>query len=442
MSRAIQAALIAVPLCYWLFADTVRRQWPAGGESPAIRFAFWGGFDDYNMWREVIEAFHRTNPGVTVRPEWQPLSGYNQKIRQQLLGGVAPDVFMFQDEPFPIYAREQFAPIDAWIENDAEARAMLEDCWPTALDSFRLSDSLRGVPIMGGTVLVYCNLEAFDRAALVRGEAVPIPDADWTLEDFAEMCRRLTIDENADGRIDQFGFLQPHWVYYLPFIWSHGASLLDETRTRWALDGPPAVAAFGFYADLRHRWGVTPMPVEYAGQNSDTAFLSGRVAMCVNGPWFQAFLRETRLRDRVRVVPIPRGPGGNATRVTWDALCISAAVSENRQRSAWKFARFCLTADAQRRFASRLRAVPVRRAVAAEYVRAGGGPGSPAQAFVDSLATARLQPVTPNWNRMSAAVRRHLNSVLLPGKRAVRPEDAVRALASDPAISTAFGGDS
>ena len=31
---------------------------------------------------------------------------------------------------------------------------------------------------------------------------------------------------------------------------------------------------------------------------------------------------------------------------------------------------------------------------------------------------------------------------LLPGERAVRPEDAVRALASDPAISTVFGGDS
>lgn len=431
---------VVAAIGYWLFADTVRHHMPAARPDGEIRFAFWGGYDDYRMWSAVIDAFEDAQPDLTVRPEWHPLSGYTTKIRQQLVAGEAPDVMMFQDEPFPLHAPEQFASLDPFLAEDDEARAMLEDCWPSAVESFRPGASLHAAPVMGGTVLIYCNPDAFERASRVRAEPVTIPDSSWTLDDFTTLCRRLTIDEDGDGRTDQFGLLQPHWVYYLPFVWSHGARLLDDSRTHWALDGPAAVAAFELYADLRHRWTVTPMPMEYAGQNSDTAFLSGRVAMCVNGPWFQAFLRETRLRNRYRVVGIPHGPGGSATRATWDALCIYAKMSPRRQADAWRFVRFCLTTDTQRIFASHLRAIPARRAAAADYVRAGGGPASPSQAFVDSLATARLQPITPDWNTLSSAVRRHLTSVLLTGRTRATPAEAVQALASDPAIQAAFGG--
>jgi ABC-type glycerol-3-phosphate transport system substrate-binding protein len=305
---------------------------------------------------------------------------------------------------------------------------------------------LHGLPIMGGNVLIYCNLDAFDRVSRHHGEPVRVPDGGWTLEEFVALCQLLTIDADGDGRIDQFGFLQPHWVYYLPFIWSHGARLLEQDpaggyslASRWALQGPEAVAALAMYADLRHRWGVTPMPIAYAGQNSDTAFLSGRVAMCVNGPWFQAFLRETALADRYCVVGIPRGPGGSTTRVTWDALCISAKTPAARQADAWQFVRFVLTSEAQEIFASHLRAIPARRSCAGAYTRYGGGVGSPSAVFIENMETARMQPITPAWQSMGRAIRRGFNSVLLDGESRVSAAAAIAALAADPEITGAFG---
>jgi multiple sugar transport system substrate-binding protein len=355
-----------------------------------------------------------------------------------LVAGTAPDVILFQDEPFPRYAVDQFADLDAMLADDPESRRRLADCWPTAARSFEVGGVLRGVPIMGGCVLIYCNIEAFERAGRFHGESVPLPTSGWTLAEFVTTCQRLTIDDNGDGKTDQFAFLQPHWVYYLPFIWSHGARLLDDSRTSWTLEGRQAVSAFAMYADLRHRWGVTPMPIEYAGQNSDTAFLSGRVAMCVNGPWFQAFLRETWLRDRYCVVPIPRGPGGAPTRVTWDALCVYAKLPTTRQADAWRFARFVLTRKAQDVFAEHQRAIPARRSSAGTYIRHGGGAGSPSEAFVRAMETARLQPITPAWQTMARAVRRHLTSVILDGTGRRGPAEAVAALASDRGVTSSF----
>ncbi|MCG8408590.1 MAG: sugar ABC transporter substrate-binding protein [Phycisphaerales bacterium] len=424
---------------YWLFADTVSHYRTSADDPNRIRFSYWGGFTDHEMWREIIAAFEVEHPGLMIKPEWLPLSGYTTKLDQQFVAGTAPDVILFQDEPFPRYAAEQFVDLSGLISEDVETCRRLADCWPTAVSSFEFDGAMRGLPINGGNVLIYCNVDAFERASRFRGRPIPWPSPGWTLEEFVELCRLLTLDEDGDGSPEQFGFLQPHWVYYLPFIWAHGARLLDESRTRWTLEGNEARAAFAMYADLRHRDRVTPAPIEYAGQNSDTAFLSGRVAMCVNGPWFQVFLNKTALKRRYRVVAIPGGSGGHATRVTWDGLCLYAKQSSERKANAWKFARFVLVGHVQEIFARYQRAIPARRSSTAAYVRHGGGGSSPAASFVDAMASARVQPITPHWQAMHRAVRRHLTSVILEGRGRKTPDAALRALAAEADIRRAFG---
>ncbi len=440
LSQCIRV-IAAIGAATWLFGDTLRHYIDRADSDDAIRFAYWGGYEDHVLWTEVVEAFHRHEPTIRIRQEWLPLSGYLAKIDQQLVAGAAPDVFMFQDEPFPRYAESQFLNLDPLFTADNEAAGCLDDCWPTAVASFRDgAGAMRGAPLHGGNVLIYCNPDAFERASRFHHRTIALPEDDWTLDEFVATCRDLTIDENGDGEPEQFGLLQPHWVYYLPFIWSHGAALLDESHSHWTLTGPAAVAAFQFYADLRHRHHVTPSPMEYAGQNSDSAFLSGRVAMCVNGPWYMPYLNETHLRDRYRVVGIPSGAAPSRTRVTWDALCVNAAIDTATREKAWRFVRFTLSDEAQTIFARRQRAIPARRAIGERFIAFGGGPASPAAAFIDAMATARMQPITKDWLPMDAVVRRHLLSVIPDGAARRSAEAAVDALANERVIRETFGG--
>ena len=76
------------------------------------------------------------------------------------------------------------------------------------------------------------------------------------------------------------------------------------------------------------------MPAEQAGMNADTAFFTGRIAMCISGPWLQPFLKTTTLREDYRIIHAPRGPAGRATRVTWDALCIYDPISPRQKQMA------------------------------------------------------------------------------------------------------------
>ncbi len=156
--RPTALTLAACAVGYWLFADTVRHYGVGEAPSPEIRFSYWGGVDDHAMWGRITSAFEARHPGLRVRREWLPLSGYATKIDQQLVAGTAPDVILFQDEPFPRYAVDQFADLDAFLTDDPESRSRLADCWPTAERSFEAGGVLRGVPIMGGCVLIYCNI--------------------------------------------------------------------------------------------------------------------------------------------------------------------------------------------------------------------------------------------------------------------------------------------
>ena len=73
---------------------------------------------------------------------------------------------------------------------------------------------------------------------------VPQPHDNWTIEEFVEVCKKLTADIDGDGRVDQYGFLTPNWIYWLPFHYAFGATYLDSTRTAWTLWGPEAQASY------------------------------------------------------------------------------------------------------------------------------------------------------------------------------------------------------
>lgn len=436
-SRALVALALMTALA-WALAPMVRSAASTSTSEP-LRFSYWGGIDDHRMWSEIVDGFHASQSSVRVRGEWLPLSGYSIKLSQQFIGRTAPDIILFQDEPLPRYA-DEFVELTNWAHSDPALRAYCDDLHPGAREAMQVDSRLRGVPVIGGVTLVYCNLAAFRRAAEYHRRPMLEPRPTWTLDEFVQWCRDLTLDLNGDGRIDQYGFFQPHWVYYLPFMWSCGASLTDETGATWAFAGAPAERAFALYADLRHRWVVTPSPSDYAGQNSDTAFLSGRVAMCVNGPWFQTFLAGTSLEGRYAVLPIPTGPGGSASRATWDGLCLYRGCVGERAAGARQFMNYGLGDSAQAVVARYQRAIPARRSLAATYVEDGGGAGSPAEIFLNELARSRLQRATPDWIEMSRCLARHLTSVLLDGDARRSPAEAISALARERVIRERFAG--
>jgi multiple sugar transport system substrate-binding protein len=431
---ALAAGTVAA-VGWWLFADTVRHHYPAAADPNTISFAHFGTYQDYQTWAQVIAAFERAHPGLHVRQEYVVgmYGAYNTKLRQQMLSRTLPHAFLVQLGPFANLA-DGFADLTELVGDPGDGLD-LANFAPTSVHSFMHQGRIRGLPVSGGNLLIYCNPDCFARAAAHHGRDVPLPDNSWTTARFRELAEELTCDFDGDGQLDQFGFWQPRWVYYLPFLWSFGADVLDESGTTWLLTGSQAEEALRFYQNLRTGDRVSPRPDEVAQMFQDVGFLTGRTAMCVNGPWFQPFLAATSLADRYHVAHIPTGPAGRVTRITWDAVCMAPDLAPEQQANAWRFIRFVCSDQAQTILASTQRALPSLASASEHFTRADNGRRS--GRFIEALAYSRTQPSTPFFREMDYAINRHLAALLREGD-CVTPGQCLSELAADQRIAGHF----
>lgn len=380
---------------------SVRDTWAyyTGAKDDALRLSYWGSYREHEMWAEIVADFETQHPGVHVRREYIT-TRYEEKIQQLLLADEAPDVVLFQDEPFPRFvASGRFEGLDGYFDAGGDRLDLDRDYWDTAVQSFRLDGVTYGVPIWGGDCLVLYNRVAF------RAAGVPEPDPDWTVDDFVRTCLRLTGDDDGDGRVDRYAFPLPSWVYWLPFHYAFGATYLDAARTRWTLWGPEAEASYGLYRDLRHRWHVSPQRDELT-EGGSVAFMTGRAAMFVSGPWAMPTLNEAGID--YDVAHVPRGPGGRGTRVTWDSLLLFAGST--RKADAWRFIRFATSLPAQRVVARYQRSVPALVAARDAFVEAN--PAVHAERFIEALDYARYQPITEHWALMNREIGSEVDLML------------------------------
>ncbi len=426
--------LAIVAVGWWLFGDTVATYRPiasgdGGGGRTTLRFSHFGSYQDYELWRRVIDAFEREHPDVSVVQEYVPgwYGRYDSKIRQQILSGSLPEVAVMQVAPFRELAGH-FADVGSVATGRLVAHGV--SAFTVVVDG---EPSLRGVPVAGGNLLIYLNPDCFERASEFHGRTIPLPSDDWTVEEFRAIARALTFDTNGDGQLDQFGLWLPRWVYYLPFVWSFGADVMVDGA--WGLAGSEAEAAFAFYRVLANTHRVCPKPADVAQLIQDTGFLTGKVGICVNGPWFQPFLDETGLRDRYVVMDVPTGPGGRATRVTWDGLCVADGLPEGRRGVAISFVGFCLAERVQRMIAETGRSLPSLMSALASFDR--GGTDVRRGKFVGALGYSRLQPMLPQFGRVDRAINRHLYR-WINGSSEVTAADFLAGLAADEAVVEAF----
>jgi len=399
---------------------TVFRPRPAGPsdrDATTVTLSFWGSYEEWGMWREIVDLFHEDNPDVRVKLNYIP-DGYDDKIRLLLAADSAPDVMLIQDEPFPAYAGygkfedltdRAYGP-DVPVDWDAAF-------WPTAAESFKYKDRVMGVPIWGGNVLVYYNRKMF------RDLGVEPPEDDWTFDEFIAKGKELTRDLDGDGHVDTFGFTLPGWVYFLPWTWGFGAGYLNDACTDWTFTGAEAVAATAFYQDLRFRHHISPSIQEIPSAIEGAMFMTGRVGMTCSGPWNSPGLKTANID--FDVVHIPFGPTGRRfTRVTWDALCMFNQC--RNKEAAWRFMKHCITYEAQAIVGKYVRSVPA--VVEAKDAFMDPDNGWSEEKYIDALEYARMQPISRNWQAMDNVILPVYEQLLLDK---MTPEEAVRQMAGE-----------
>jgi multiple sugar transport system substrate-binding protein len=386
---------------------------PDAMPSEVTKLTLWHGVNpppNREVLQRLVDRFNEAHPTIQVESLYVG-QGDQQipKILAAVVGNVPPNLLWYAPTiTGQLVELEAIVPVESWL--DASIRGQID---PALFSSMQLEDHLWSVPFSVNNVGIFYRPSLFEAAGITQ-----LPQT-WE-----ELSRRLTIPETG-----QHGFLLPlgkgEWTVFmwLPFMWSAGGSWqagtlsnqLDNTTTEFHnsnlainLVNDGAIAALQFWRGLIED-GSAILSQPERGYELDQ-FVAGKVAMQLTGPWTLGQLQATNIDYAVMPIPVMQKP---ATSIGGENLFIFK-TTPHQEKAAQVFAKYVLSEAFQTEWALSTGYLPVN-------LKARQNPDyqqflaeQPAvQVFLDQAPYGKSRPIFPGYSRLSDAVGRAIEAVLL-----------------------------
>ena len=194
-------------------------------------------FDYYKMIDETIARFEKEHPNVEVKYQSGILKeDYSLWLLQQLLTGNEPDLYMILNEDFNSLASlGALKNLDQIIKSDSDFD--VDKFYQNTLEIGKYQGVQYALPYEVNPTLMFVN------KTLLEKEGISLPENDWTLDDFYNICKQITKDTDNDGIIDQYGYYNYTW---LDAIYAGGINIFNESGTSCDLNNTKVKEAIQF----------------------------------------------------------------------------------------------------------------------------------------------------------------------------------------------------
>ncbi|MCX4096447.1 ABC transporter substrate-binding protein [Nocardia sp. alder85J] len=286
------AAVLLVAAALWLGRTT-------DGGGTVVRLRIWDE-SFVPAYRASLDAFERADPDVRVRITVVPWANYQQKLRLDVAGGTADDLFWTN-----LY--EDYADAGRLMDIGRALGPEAVRTWdPAAVAQYTRDGTLWAVPqfVDGGTAIYY-NRDLLAAAGVAPAE---LSGLRWGPDDtFRPVLRRLAAAAPwAYNAGNDFQSLE------LPYLGSAGGRFQDASGA-FAFDSPAGVTAFGYLVGLiADRLAPSAADTATTSDFAKNAFLHGKLALFQSGTFNLAQIAKGA-HFPWGVAPMPAGPAGRVS---------------------------------------------------------------------------------------------------------------------------------
>ncbi len=205
-------------------------------------------------------------------------------------------------------------------------------------------------------IMAYYPIDLQPLAVLYRTDrfeenGIEIPT---TWEDFLEVSKQLTKDNDGDGAMDEWGFSMvgsnnsSGQSRFMSYLWSNGLKVVYEEDGEWKtdMDTPEFLDAFTFWTDMNNVHGVVPVGItEITYPTAANYFAMGFTSMMISGgnAMGVAYATSPDLQGKIGTFCMPGDYPGSMMNTEGYGLCTYA--SEAEKEAAADFCVFYATND-------------------------------------------------------------------------------------------------
>lgn len=406
---------------------------PAGG-SRLGRLKVWTSHnnDEVGVFRDLMAEFaqrfeKKRGRKLTIEVGRVAHEGLETKLKTAALSGTTPDVCRIDVAHVATLAwgkatvrldttgRELFADPARRQAHFVEA-ALASNLVPVPDGKGGVETGLFGIPEQTNCLVLFRNRKLFqERAAELRAAGLDPERGPRTWDELVAYGKVLA---RPAENIYAFGMKNTLW-WSLPFLYSGGGRVFEPEAGkvyRNALSDPAARKAWDFWhalATRKYQVGAQEVAVEggfwRAEADVHKAFLEGRLAMAMSGPWSVPLFRS-RVPD-LAASAIPAGPAGSGSTVGGSNLVVLRSCKD--REAALDLLEFVASDEYQLRWSKALSQIPVT-------TKALGDAAEEADAtlrvFMEQMRTARARPTLPNFEPVEQIFQAEME-LALQGRR-------------------------
>lgn len=377
-----------------------------GKTSLTIGFYAAAGSEADTTMRALIDEFTEENPDIEVKIEAAPYIDFFKRLRTQIAGSNAPDVWLSDG-----VLVQEFAARGS-LRDLSEYAADLDAADYIGIDHHRDAEGkLWAFPQAAQVPVLYYNKTMFADAGL------DLPTDEWTYDDLAAAARELTTDMNGDGMPEAWGlrafspgFTESWW----PQIRAFGGEIINDDRTEVTIDSAESADALEWVRDaIDPKNGFAPDVVTTDSLGSPHELFANQTVAMSFGIYARA---QAAIAGNVDfdVVRMPTGPSGSRGEVAVvNAWAVNAKTSDAEADAAWKWIEFFSSEEPQTAWAALGEGIPISAAVAESdaFLGAATAPAN-RQAFIDGMGDAEDMGENAVWSEYTGFLGENITAAL------------------------------
>jgi multiple sugar transport system substrate-binding protein len=205
---------------------------------------------------EILPAFYEEYPDVTVNVEYTTYGNLNERLTTAVASGLMPDVLMMGVGWIEPFASQGV--LKDLGEFGITVEGLSEDIEAAVLRAAQYDGKLYGIPLMLDARFGIYRKSMFEEAGLDPEQ----PPTSW--DELREYAIQLTV-RDADGNLERAGldlFAHDLRQIWMPFLFSNGGELFDESGQEVRFNSPEGVEALAFLDQLVNEDRVTEVGFE------------------------------------------------------------------------------------------------------------------------------------------------------------------------------------
>ncbi len=332
---------------------------------------------------EVIKKFNDSQSNITVEAKYVPFADFKKQLSIGTVSDALPDMVIIDNPDHAAYAA-------MGIFADITGKIDLSQYYDGPVASCTLDGKLYGVPFGSNCLALFYNKDMLTAANC----AVPT-----TWDELATVAKKTSV-----GKVSGFGFSslqnEEGTFNFLPWLNEAGT-------TAYKINNESGIKAITYISDLVKNGAMTKEVINWTQGDTMNQFISGNLAMMINGPWQVPTMREQapNLNWGVALIPTDGANGPKATGLGGENFAI---IDNDNKDASLEFIKFATSADEVKSYIDKFGYIASRKDVSSTQY-AGD---EVMQLFISDMQYAVARGPSAQWPEISDAISLAFNEAI------------------------------